>query len=431
MATETDDTEAAGAALAPRALLLTHIDPAGIDRGRLIPRAGIESALANGVHASISSATMFTPLDQPVDAVGLDAVIGDLLLRPDAARLAMIDAPGGWAWAPADLCWLDGAPFFGCGRHAVRGAFEALEAEGLSARAGFEIEFTLADGDADNPAPAHTGPAYGVRPLLRNEALIRDLLDALETAGVSPIHVHAEHGLGQFEVSLPARNPLDACDDVALARLIIERISMRHSLSVSFAPIPPVGAAANGMHLHLSVSRGADNLLAPADTGLPGQVGMSLIAGVLDVLPAATALLAGSEASYERLRPGRWSGASLCWGAGNREAAVRYVSGTADAGASSANIEIKPGDSTANPYLAMAAILAGATAGIVRGATAPPPIDISPSHLSADERAERGIRSLPSTLVEALDVLGASDTLRASLGDELVDLYTAVRTPRA
>jgi glutamine synthetase len=274
------------------------------------------------------------------------------------------------------------------------------------------------------------GPAYGQRPLLANEEFLQALLDDLDQAGSPVLALHAEHGLGQFELSLGAADPLAAADDYLLSRLVVERTALRFGMAVHFAPIPPVGSASNGMHIHLSVLRGDDNLLSPAAGGQPGSDGGAVIAGVLEALPAATALLAGSEPSYERLRPGRWSGATLCWGIGNREAAVRYVPATAAAGAAGANIEVKPGDASANPYLAVTALLAGAADG-VEGASVPPaPIELSPARLTDAERESRGIRSLPSTLEDALDQLDRSALLRRQLGDRLVDLYLAVRTPR-
>ena len=415
-----------------RRLLLTLVDAAGTERSRIIPRPHIAAALDSGVHASISSAALFTPRDEPIDAAGLDAVIGDVLVRPDASRLALIDERMQLGWAPADVLWPEGTPFFGCGRYAVRRAVENLMAGGLRARIGFEIEFSLIRDDAadSGPRPAHEGPAYGQRPLLQNELFVDALLDDLEIAGVPVLQVHAEHGLGQFELALAARDPLAACDDYLLTRLVIERVSLRHGLTASFAPIPPVGAAANGMHIHLSVMRGETNLLTPAAPDTPTRDGLAVIAGILDALPAATALLCGSESSYERLRPGRWSGASLCWGVQNRETAVRYIPSTAQAGAHGANIEVKPGDATANPYLAVAALLAAASDGIARRTTPPPPIELSPLRLSVEEREARGIRSLPSTLVDALSLLNESAMLRRQLGDRLVDLYVAVRMPR-
>ncbi len=353
-----------------RRLLLTLVDASGIERSRIIPGAHVADALADGVHASISSVALFTPQDQPVDAAGLDAVIGDLLLRPDAARLAALDAGSHLVWAPADVYWPDGTPFFACGRHAVRRAVDELAAGGLRAQVGFEVEFTLIrQGDVVDPRPAHEGPAYGQRPLLQNEGFVDALLDDLETAGVPALQLHAEHGLGQFEVSLGARDPLGACDDYLLARLVIERTSIRHGLTAQFTPIPVVGAASNGTHIHLSFIGAEGNVLTPVAGGAPGREGGAVIAGILDALPAATALLAGSEASYERLRPGRWAGASLCWGVGNREAAVRYIPATASAGPRGANIEVKPADATANPYLAVAALLAAASDGITRALT--------------------------------------------------------------
>lgn len=415
-----------------RTLMVSVVDSAGVERSRLIPRDRAREVLDAGVHASISSVALFTPRDEPVDAAGLDAVIGDLLVRPAPERWAVLDEDPPLAWVPADLFFPDGTPFFACGRHAVRHAAEVLSSRGLRARLGFEVEFTLtAPVDGADPRPAHFGPAYGQRPLLQNEAFATALLEAFALAGVPALQLHAEHGLGQFEVALAARDPLHAADDYVLARLIIERTSLRHGLIAHFAPIPPVGAASNGMHVHLSVLRDDDNLMTPAADGSLGRDARAAIAGILDALPAATALLAGSESSYERLHPGRWSGASLCWGMGNREAAVRYVPATAAAGPGGANIEVKPGDASANPYLAVAALLVAAADGVERRAIPPAPVEVDPARLSIAEREARGILSLPSTLGEALRLLSDSALLRTQLGDRLVDLYLAVRTPRS
>lgn len=410
-------------------LLITSVDAAGRERSRLIPRARVDSAVRAGVHASISSVALFTPTDDPIDALDRDAVIGDLLLAPDAERIARLGDRGP-IWAPADVREIDGAPFAGCGRHAVRRQRMRLAERGLSARIGFEIEFTLDRGEAADAAPAHSGPAYGQRPILQNEVFATELLAEFDTAGVPALQLHAEHGHGQFEVALDARDPLDACDDDVLARLVIDRVALRHGLRADFSPIPRVGAASNGMHIHLSLARDGVPLFSPEPDGAPGPDGKAAIAGVLAELPALTALLAGSVPSYERLQPGRWSGATACWGPGNREAAVRYVGSAAGGSRRDANIEIKPGDASANPYYAVAALLAAAENGVARGAVPPAPVLISPTRLSEGERATAGIQPLPSSLTDALAELDRSTVLRAALGDALVDLYLAVRAPR-
>ncbi|GAA3622940.1 gamma-glutamylpolyamine synthetase GlnA3 [Microbacterium awajiense] len=413
-------TEAGGI----RRLLVAHVDAAGVARARAIPAARVDNVLEHGIAASISGAALFTPADSPVGALGLDPVIGDVRVRPDARRVAELG--DGWAWAPADLRWADDRPFTGCTRSALRRAATAAD---IDVKVGFEIEFVVADEASGSLAPAHKGPAYGQRPLVRNLDYLDDLMTALEDADVPVLQVHAEHGDGQFEVSLAPRHPVDACDDVVLARTVIDLVTERFGLRAYFDPVPPIGADSNGMHIHLSASRDGRNVFASTEEGMPHAEGTAIIAGILDLLPSATALLAGSESSYKRLRPGRWSGAWNCWGRGNREAAVRYTPTTTDAGPSGANIEIKPGDATANPYLAVAALLVGLRAGLDRPAEPPAPVDVDPGRLSDDERSARGVRTLPASLADALAELSASGLLREGLGDDLVDLYIAVRTP--
>jgi glutamine synthetase len=92
---------------------------------------------------------------------------------------------------------------------------------------------------------------------------------------------------------------------------------------------------------------------------------------------------------------------------------------------------VKPVDAAANPYLAVAAILASAVDGVQRRVKLPDPVEIDPSRLSDEERAHRGIRRLPADLATALDLLDGSEFFRAVFGDVLLDAYLAVRRHEA
>ena len=154
--------------------------------------------------------------------------------------------------------------------------------------------------------------------------------------------------------------------------------------------------------------------------------GEAAVAGVLAGLPEAQAMLCGSILSGLRMQPGSWSGASVCWGTENREAAVRFLRG-GPGNAHGANVEVKVVDPSANPYLASAAILGLALDGIERELPLLPEVAVDPGTLSADERTTAGIGLLSTDQGAVVGALAESALLRGILGDAVVDSVVAVR----
>ena len=130
---------------------------------------------------------------------------------------------------------------------------------------------------------------------------------------------------------------------------------------------------------------------------------------------------------YLRLQPHHWSGAMQCWGLENREAALRFVAGVTPETAGGANVEVKPVDGTANPYLAVGAVLAAGLHGLDAGDRLPPSTEEDPEGLPDDVKEARGIHQLPASLAEAAERLAASDVLREAMGDFLFETFVATR----
>lgn len=417
-----------------RALLVSHIDNAGISRVKVLPHRRLLSASTHGATVSHSVGLLFSVDDHLNATEAIDPVVGDLRGIADLSALALVDAEAGLAWAPADLYSLDGTAHPACPRTALRRVVDDAADVGFEFRVGFELECTVFRGAADAagsaaPEPATSGPGYSTRAVLEAEAFAFAALAALEVAGVPVDQMHPEFGPGQLEFAFAPRDPITAVDQLALARLVLTRVANAHGLRVSFAPVPIAGGATNGCHVHLSATRDGRNVFAPDASG-PHGVGADggrMIAGILDRLDETVALLGGSVLSFARLRPHTWAGAHVCWGPANREAVIRYLRGQAGHGAEQANIEVKPTDGAANPYLAIAAILAAAVDGVARDAAPPAPVTADPSTLTVAERRAAGIRSLPADLGAALQALDASDFVRGVLGDVLVDAYVATR----
>ena len=410
------------------AVALGFVDPSAIVRVKCVPLARFPQVVASGVGLS----TLFNVAmsnDHFAMLPGyIDGPSGDLRLRPDPAATVAIAAIPGWAWAPVDQYTQDGERFLACPRWFLKRMVDRLDGLGLRISAAYEFEFSVgtAEGDAGFE-PAHTGPGYSDIALVANHEFALDVIRTMEAQGLSLQQFHPEYAEGQFELSIAPREPIAAADAGILVRETIRAVAKRHGWKTSFSP-RVLSDTGNGSHLHVSVWDGARNLMA----GGSGPAGMesrgeAFVAGILRELPAIVAVTAPSGVSYLRLKPKHWSGAMRCWGVENREAALRFIAGTIEANASSANVEIKPVDATANSYLALGAILAAGIAGIEREERLPPSTEEDPLLLSSAEQQARGIKQLPSSLAEAADEFADSSTLREAMGDFLFETFLATR----
>jgi glutamine synthetase len=293
-------------------------------------------------------------------------------------------------------------------------------------RAGFELEFFVSL-PGDEPAAAQQGPAYSPHALLQTDEFAAAVLQDLAANGVHVGQFHAEYGLSQVEVSLGPADPVTAAERQLLARQTIHAAARAHGLRVSFAPLVTLDGVGNGLHLHVSVSRGGDNLLADQGQGVPEGDGARFLAWLLRDLPAIAAVTAPSVPSLLRRRPGYFAGAYQFWGTENREAPLRYVPASPFIGTDRANVELKASDASANPYLALTAVLAAGLAGLEDGPELPPRVQEDPGTWSAEQRAERGIAALPTTPEDQERALLDSKRIGDALGEPLLGAFVAVR----
>jgi len=415
-----------------RALVISCLDNAGVSRVKVLPGPKVEGAFNSGCGVSVSVGVLLAADDHVTRSSKIDPIVGDLRGMPDRSAVAVVDKASGLAWAPADLVDMHGVPYPTCPRTALkRGAAEWATA-GLEVSVGFELEFTLFSGPLDAPVLAHDGPGYGAAAFLQLEAWHLDVLAALVEAGVPVEQIHPEYGQGQVEIALGPRDPVQAVDDYLLARFIVSRVSRRHGLHVSFSPVADTRTATNGCHIHFSARNAEGNLFHDAAAATQMRpAGESMIAGVLGMLAESVALLGGSALSLARLRPQQWAGSFICWGTGNREAAIRFVPGLKGYEDRQSNVEVKCCDGSANQYLAVAAILAAALDGYTGQLELPAEVTADPGTLNGAERERLGIRAFPPDMVTALDDLDASTLLRTALGHELLDAYVSVRRGEA
>lgn len=401
----------------------TVVNPAGLTLAKTVPIRRTNTFADPGLGASPTWHAF--AIDQTGIAFTDDvSVVGDQRLRLDLSAMRIVG--DGLAWAPAGFFEQDGHPVAACSRGTLGRIEAALEQAGIQAIVGHEIEFLLVDPDGGR-LPATLWAQYGLAGVLEHEAFVRDVTAGATLAGAAIEQFHPEYGPNQFELSLAPQPPVAAADQLVLMRIIIARAARRHGLRISLSPAPFAGSVGSGAHQHFSLTM-PEGPLFSGGTGPGGMTaaGQAAVAGLLRGLPEAQGILCGSIVSGLRLRPGNWAGAYACWGIENREAAVRFIQG-GPGNPRGANVEVKIGDPSANPYLATAAILALALDGITGEAALPPETTVDPATLSDDDRCGAGIRLLPNEQIEAITALDNSALMRRLLGDPVVDTVTAVR----
>jgi glutamine synthetase len=413
------------------AVALAWVDNAGITRVKAVTPAMFEHAAGWGVGMS-PVFDVFVVNDSITTSKHIGGPAGDLRLIPDLDRVTVLAGQPRWAFAPVDRYTQQGQVHAACQRSFARRSRDAAREVGLTLQMSFEVEWALGTEDDGHFRPACTGPAYGMTRVIELSDYCSDLIGALQAQGLAVEQFHPEYAAGQLEVSVAASDPLGAADDNVLVRQTIRAVSARHGWQASFAPSVVAGTVGNGGHVHLSVWRNGQNLLAggPGRQGLTAE-GEAFAAGILAELPALVAVGAPSVASYLRLVPSHWAGAFQCWGLENREAAVRLVTGSAGEQDTRANIEIKCFDLAANPYLLAGSLIAAGLAGLRSGATLPPETSGDPADLAPEELDSRGIRRLPQSLTEAAGELERSTIIREALGDPLCEAFLAVRRAEA
>ncbi len=409
------------------AIATTFVDNSGITRVKAVPVDRLAHLAAWGVGIS-NSFDRFRLDDWIVGPSDGSAPVGDLRIIPDLRRLVVLPAQPGWAWAPADRYDQDGEPHPQCSRLLLDRLCDELAEQGITVKATFEIEWVASQGLDDDFAPAVEGPGYGMTRLVGLSDYSRDVVAALVSEGVGVEQFHPEYAPGQLEVSVVPESPVSAADTSVLVRSTVRAVGASYGFRTSFSPKVAVPGVGNGGHVHLSLWRGGENLMAGGDGafGLSAE-GEAFSAGVLSRLPALLAIGAPSPVSYLRLVPSHWAGTYACWGLENREAALRMVTGSSGSTPWAANVEVKCFDLLANPYLVLAALLAAGSAGMTQGARLPEPVDVDPAALDEAVLAERGIARLPTSLAESVTAFEADDVLAAAFGPALTESIVALR----
>jgi glutamine synthetase len=401
------------------------VDHAGIPKTKAVHRDGFEKRARAGVGLA-KGVLALDPSGMLHPESGLSPV-GECRLVPDLSTLTPLPFARGQAMVACDMTEPDAAtPWDGCPRGALRRVLGRLADRGYGSVASYEAEFYVWGPEG----PLDRTPYAGSFALTAAAEFVAELAGTLEEMGIRPEQCHAEVGHGNLELSVGEAEALAAADRRVQVLEAIRGVAHRLGLETTMAPKPYLDAAGNGHHLHVSLYEGEAPALFDA-SGALSDAGSGFVGGILEHMPAVMAFTAASPNSYQRLAPGMWASAYACYGPDNREAAVRLASPVAGAESATANVEIKPVDVSANPYLALAAVLAAGMDGMERSLDPGEPTTVDPATLGDEERDSKGIYPLPASLDEALDALEKDEVLVESLGEQIVRTHLAVGRAQA
>ena len=399
-------------------------DNANIIRGKAVHRRTLSDYLKHGVGISAAQQAIPVMYDAPAPGSGLGPV-GEVRLVPDWNTFTPLPYAPSHARVMGDMV-KDGVPWNLCPRNFLKAMVADAESEGLQVIAAFENEFYLLRQTPDGVVPADETVFGSTLAMDLHQQVIDEMAEALVEQGILVEQYYPESGPGQQEISVLYTQALPAADQQIAFRETVRAIALQHNLKASFLPKIFADKAGSGCHLHLSLWQDGQNLLPnlEADGGL-SEVARRFMAGLLHHLPALMALTTPSTNSYRRIRPHYWSGAFRCWGMDNREAALRVPSNPEEP--SPTHFELKTVDASANPYLALGAVIAAGLDGVRHCLELGDPVAVDPGYMTESERSNRGIELLPTNLGESIEQLSGDKVLLDALGTELAQAYLAVR----
>ena len=317
----------------------------------------------------------------------------------------------------------DGSPFAGDPRGVLKRVLKKAADMGYSFNVGPEMEFFLFQTDEQgHPTTATSDEAgyFDLGPLDHGESTRREICMALEQMGFEIEASHHEVAAGQHEIDFKYADALVSADNIMTFKLAVKTLAQKNGLHATFMPKPVFGINGSGMHTNMSLFRDGKNVFADPDDkrGLSKEA-YSFIAGILAHVRGMAAVTNPLVNSYKRLVPGYEAPCYLAWSASNRSALIRIPA----ARGMGTRVELRCPDPSCNPYLNMAVCLAAGLDGIEKGMKAPEEITENIFAMDAETREARGIRSLPGTLLEAVECLEKDEVIRSALGEHVLGQY--------
>jgi glutamine synthetase len=339
---------------------------------------------------------------------------GDFVLKPDIDTLRPIPWLPGTAMCMADVVWHDDSPVVASPRQILRRQLERLAERGWQAFAGTELEFIIFRDtyeEAWNKGFRDLVPAnlynvdYSLLGTTRVEPLLRRVRNEMGAAGMRVEDSKGECNLGQHEVNFHFGPALQTADEHVIYKNGAKEIASQEGMSITFLAKYDEREGSS-CHIHFSLRDGDDSPVFADDDA----VFKSFLAGQLACLRELTLLFAPNINSYKRYSTGSFAPTAVAWGHDNRTCSLRVVGH-----GPSLRFENRIPGADVNPYLALAAIIAGGLHGVEQG------LELEPVFEGNAYNADKP--QVPKALHEARDLFAGSAVARAAFGDEVVDHY--------
>ena len=401
-----------------RFIRLWFSDVLGRLKSVAIVPAELESAFDEGIGFDGSSVEGFSRVYE-----------SDMVLKPDPSTFELLPWRGETDSTGRIFCDIntpEGVPASADSRQVLKRTMEKAAQMGFTFYVHPEIEFYLFKSGELNgqpPVPVDTAGYFDhVNGGTAND-FRRSAVQMLEAMGISVEFSHHEGGPGQNEIDLRYADGLTMADHVQTFKTVIKEVAIERGVYASFMPKPLSEEPGNGMHTHMSLFEGDDNAFyEPGARYQLSKIGRQFVAGILKHAPEFCAVTNQYVNSYKRLWTGHEAPSFICWGHRNRSALVRvpqYKSGKS----SSARVEYRGMDSSANPYLAYSVLLAAGLKGIEEEYVLPVEAEDDVWQLSNNERRAFGIEPLPSSLSHAVHNMEQSELVAETLGEEVFDFF--------
>jgi glutamine synthetase len=390
---------------------LQFTDILGVNKNVEIPASQFEKALDGDIMFDGSSIEGFVRIEE-----------SDMLLKPDFDTFRLFP----WGDPENRICRLicdinrpDGTPFDGDPRTVLRQVIGRASSMGYTMNAGMEAEFFLfrpTAGGEPSTTTHDVGGYFDLAPADLGEEARRAMVAVLEQMGFEVEAAHHEVAHGQHEIDFRYADALRTADNIATFRFVVKHVAQQFGLLASFMPKPIFGQNGSGMHTHQSLFKGKNNAFwDPKAEWQLSKVGLHYIGGLLRHARGMCAITNPLVNSYKRLVPGFEAPVNVAWSMRNRSPLIRVP----ERRGIGTRIELRMPDPAANPYLALAVMLAAGLDGVETAADWREPVNENIWEMSFRERRRLRIDDLPHDLNEALDELEKDLVIRTALGEHI------------
>ena len=392
---------------------LMFTDLFGVVKNVEIPLSQLEKALSNQMMFDGSSIEGFTRIQE-----------SDMYLYPDLSTWLIFPWTPGEAKIARLICDVhnvDGTPFAGDPRSNLRRVLGEMKELGFARfNLGPEAEFFLFKLD-ENGLPTGElndhGGYFDYAPLDLAENCRRDIVIELEKLGFEIEASHHEVAPGQHEIDFKYDDVLAACDKIQTFKLVVKSIARKHGLYATFMPKPIAGINGSGMHCNVSLfNEDGSNAFFDKEGELQlSETAYHFMAGILKHVRNFTAV--------SNPTPGYEAPVYVAWSPSNRSPLVRVPASRG----MGTRLEVRSVDPSANPYLALAAILASGLDGIKNKLTPPASVEENIFEMTQEELDAHSITALPGSLSEAVKLLEQDEVIKDALGAHIFEKFVEAK----